>query len=146
MGPYSTRRVVVIVNPTAGNGRAARIRPEVERALRSHGLTFAVFATAGPGDATSLASTAVESGCDLVIAVGGDGTLNEVVNGLLANRALTPPTLGVVSCGSGCDFIRSLGIPRGVPAVAVIARGNTRLIDVGRVTYEANDGQSVGRY
>lgn len=139
-------RTLAIVNPTAGHGRTKALWPEVERALRAHGLDFEAELTTAPGDATALAASAVRAGIDLVVAVGGDGTVNEVVNGLLADGVAAPPTLGLVSSGSGCDLIRTLGIPKGVAAVDVLARGRPRPVDVGRVSYQARDGTPTTRY
>jgi YegS/Rv2252/BmrU family lipid kinase len=136
----------VIVNPSAGHGRARTIWPEVERALKRQGLDFEAELTSGPGDATRLAASAARSGADLVVTIGGDGTVNEVVNGLLAGEGLGPPTLGVIACGSGCDFVRSLGLPKGVGAVDAIAAGLTKSIDVGRATYQGHDGETASRY
>ena len=140
------QKVLAIVNLTAGHGRTKALWPEVERSLRAHGLDFEVHFTSGPGDATMAAAAAAGSGLDLVVTVGGDGTVNEVVNGLLADRTVPPPALGIVSSGSGCDLIRTLGIPRGVAAVDVIARGRPRPVDAGRVTYQADDGTTATRY
>jgi YegS/Rv2252/BmrU family lipid kinase len=136
----------VIVNPHAGHGRAARIWPAVERELRRRDIAFKAVFTEGPGDATGIAASAASSGADLVVAVGGDGTANEVVNGLLAEPSAPTPALGVISCGSGCDLVRSLGIPKGVGAVEVLARGHLDQIDVGRAVYRAPDGQMESRY
>jgi len=138
-------RVVVVVNPAAGNGRTRALWPEVESALKAHGLDFEVKITSGRGDATALAASAAASGADLVVAVGGDGTLNEVVNGLLDDASTVPPALGVVSSGSGCDFVKTLGVPKGVAAVEAIARGRLAPIDVGRVTFQATDGRRTSR-
>ena len=140
------QRALAIVNPTAGHGRTQAQWPEVERSLKAHGLDFVAQLTSGPGDATTAAASAVRAGVGLVIAVGGDGTVNEVVNGLLADGAVPPPALGVVSSGSGCDLIRTLGIPKGAAAVDVIAHGRPRPVDVGRVTYQATDGTPTARY
>jgi diacylglycerol kinase (ATP) len=90
-------------------------------------------ATAGPGDAVALARQAAADGADVVVAVGGDGTINEVANGLLgAARPGTP--LGILPAGSGSDFVRSLGIPRdAAAAMDVLAGGCHRRIDVGEI-------------
>jgi diacylglycerol kinase (ATP) len=89
--------------------------------------------TSGPGDAVALARGAAADGADVVIAVGGDGTVNEVANGLLT-APVAPPTLGILPAGSGSDFVRSLGIPRhAAAALRVLADGRRRRIDVGRI-------------
>lgn len=134
--------IAVVVNPVAGHGRTRRLWPAVARAMQEAGLTFDASFTSGPGDACTLAAEAARAGYSLVVAVGGDGTLNEVVNGLLASDAprSSDVRLGVVSCGTGCDLIRTLGIPRGVAGVSALAGGESRPIDVGQVTYRAPDG------
>jgi len=116
---------LVIVNPIAGGGRAGR-------AVSWLAATEAIVrVTARAGEAEEIAAGAV--GHDRVIAVGGDGTVQEVVNGLLAHAS--PSTLGLLPLGTGNDLARSLGIPRELPAAWKIATGEaTRRIDVARAT------------
>jgi len=133
----------VIVNPAAGRGRGARLLPQVERQLHAAGVPFELHCTAAPWQAADLAEAVYRAGCRTVVAVGGDGTTNEVVNGLLRAAPATDhpdaiPTLGVVPIGSGNDFTYPFGLPDSVAAACQrIARGQTRTIDVGRV--RAND-------
>lgn len=140
--------VTVIINPVAGHGRGGRLWPDVEAALRARGVSFDAHFTGGTGDATILAAQAVRAGYRLVVAVGGDGTLNEVVNGLFVDGAPDPTrlSLGVVSCGTGCDLIKSLGIPRGLPAVDALAGDESLLMDVGQATFRAPNGETRRRY
>jgi diacylglycerol kinase (ATP) len=120
---------VVILNPTAGSARKVaaivkRIRhlPDVEVRL-----------TARKGDAARFARTALRKGCEMIVAAGGDGTLNEVVNGIGANRSRV--RLGLIPLGTGNDFARTLGIPTDLDeAIAVLAAGHTRASDLVRVT------------
>ncbi|MBE3519398.1 MAG: diacylglycerol kinase family lipid kinase [Firmicutes bacterium] len=93
----------LIVNPIAGHGRSAKILPEVESALRERGLSFDVACTSGPGDAVEIAKRAAESGYSAVVAMGGDGTLEEVVNGVLSsgNPGIA---VGTIPSGTGNDF------------------------------------------
>ncbi|MBI4410654.1 MAG: diacylglycerol kinase family lipid kinase [Gemmatimonadetes bacterium] len=101
----------VIVNPAAGGGAAARLWPELERELGRRGLEIDIARTTGRGHGVELARAAAEAGTRLVIAVGGDGTVHEVANGLLrafdADGARS--TLGVVPVGTGNDFVKMLG-------------------------------------
>src|SRR5690349_6746820 len=103
-------KVCVILNPWAGRGTAGRRRPELEAALGATGVEYAILATHARGGATELAWQAVERGYDRVVAVGGDGTINEVVNGIkgaeaeLGRRA----QLGIIPLGTGSDFIKVL--------------------------------------
>src|SRR5262245_65899115 len=106
----------VIVNPHAGRRRVGEEVPELERTLRSRGLPYRLLFREGPGDATRLARSALEAGGRFVVVVGGDGTVNEVVNGMLDDegKPLVPdPVLGVVAAGSGSDFVRTFGLPGG---------------------------------
>ncbi|MGH9362263.1 MAG: diacylglycerol/lipid kinase family protein, partial [Thermoanaerobaculia bacterium] len=90
-------------------------------------------ATEGPGHAERLAREAVAEGCELMVAAGGDGTLNEVVNGLAPDFAGV--RLGLLPLGTGNDFARSIGVPADLDgALAVLAAGRTAAVDVGRVT------------
>lgn len=122
--------MVVIVNPAAGGGRAARALPAIAQTLSRLGVAPEIHATRGPGDATELAREAAGQGFMRVIAVGGDGTLQEVANGLLA--AADPPEFGVIPAGRGNDFARTLGIPtRTAEATRVACSATAVPIDVG---------------
>jgi len=97
------------------------------------------------GHIVELAERAARDGAELVVAVGGDGTLNETVNGLM--RAGTPTELAVVAIGTGMDFVRTYGIPtRFDDAVRTVLTGRTRTIDVGRVSYRTWAGDAEERY
>jgi YegS/Rv2252/BmrU family lipid kinase len=142
-------RLTLIVNPRAGRGSVRKKLPGIEQALRERDLEYEVRVTEGPGDATHLARGAVGSGSRLVVAVGGDGTVHEVVNGLLhEDAALHPDTvLGVVSAGSGCDFVRTFDLPaEALGAVGRLAGADTRPLDVGKVSYLDREGGPAVRY
>jgi diacylglycerol kinase family enzyme len=100
----------IILNPKAGRGLAARRRPEIEHALRAAGVSYDLVETDKRLGAHLLAERAVERGYAQVVAVGGDGTLNEVINGLLAGqqRSGRRVPVGIVPIGTGNDFIKSL--------------------------------------
>ena len=140
--------VAVVVNPIAGHGRTRRLWPAVAKAMEERGLAFDASYTAGPRDASRLAAEAARAGYRMIVSVGGDGTLNEVVNGFLGVDASARPEarVGVVSCGTGCDLVRTLGIPRGVAGVAALAAGHSRLIDVGQAAFHLPDGGGGLRY
>jgi YegS/Rv2252/BmrU family lipid kinase len=123
------RRALFVVNPAAGGGRAARLVPLVQaHALRNGGN---LACTTGPGNALDLARRAADDGFEVVVAVGGDGTLNEVANGLLASKAV--PLLGAIPAGTGNDFVRSLGLPsQPRAALEVLHSGVEHRIDVGQ--------------
>jgi diacylglycerol kinase (ATP) len=102
-------RVAVIFNPNARHGRAAEDEAEAVRALTDLGVDFDLFKTSGPGDAISMARRAAEQGYDVVCAMGGDGTVNEVINGIAGTGA----ALAVIPVGTGNDFCGLLGSSKG---------------------------------
>lgn len=133
---------LVAVNPKAGGGLAGRAWPKLSRQLeRKLGEHVPAFAD-GPGDITVRVAEAVRQGVSRVIAVGGDGTVNEAVNGLATGdgRPAEHVALGVVPVGTGGDFARTFGIPSDpFAAVDRIAEGRDRLIDIGRVNFLRDD-------
>jgi len=132
----------VIVNPTAAAGAVGREWPNLRSHLAARGLVFSEALTEGPGHATDLAAKAVGDGCGLVVAVGGDGTVNEVVNGLCAGPGSTAGAhLGIICRGTGCDLVRTLGLRDPRAAVAALTeREITRPMDVGEVVCQGAGG------
>src|SRR3972149_5256465 len=101
-------RTVLVVNPRAGQGRVGRELPRLVQTLTMAGTEPTVLATEHPGHAVELARRASLGGAATVVGGGGDGTVNEVVNGLIENdRAVGGAILGIVSAGSGADFART---------------------------------------
>jgi len=137
----------VIVNPVAGANKATyRQWPHIQSLLRGAGLSFDYQYTEGIGHATELAKLAASNGYRFLVAVGGDGTVNEVANGLLSSDNSVTTALGIVSTGTGNDFIRSLGIPKDYVKACKHVMGECRsLIDVGLVEYRKN-GAAARRY
>jgi YegS/Rv2252/BmrU family lipid kinase len=136
-------RTLLIVNPSAQNGQLGRRWPELGAILRRELGSFEDAMTSGPGDATRLAREAVEAGIDTVVAVGGDGTTNEVVNGFFdGDRARTTTTaLAVLPFGTGGDFRRSIGLsPDTRVAARALAERQVRTIDVGHLELTGRDG------
>ncbi len=136
---------VAILNPYANRWNARARRAGVLAALRAAGVRFDAVETAGPGDATRLAREAALAGAEAVIAIGGDGTVSEVANGLLlaAEDGPTVP-LGVIPLGTGNDFADMAGLPRDARAAAgIIASGRRRPIDAARVTYGCRDDPPI---
>lgn len=115
--PPRRRRALVIHNPTAG-GRRRAVLAEVVEALRRRGMTVDIQPTTGPGDATTLAAAASRARHDVVCAAGGDGTINEVANGLL--RADDPPPLAVIPLGTANVLAIELGLPAAPDALAAL--------------------------
>jgi len=142
-------RPLLVVNPRAGDGRG-RVLGELIAALRGVGLAADVAETTGPGDATRIVRLEVEQGRRFVVAVGGDGTVHEVVNGLVDAATGTvrgnDPVLGVVSAGSGCDLVRTFGLDRGPETLARhLASPDSTRIDLGRVRLAGPDGVPIIR-
>jgi YegS/Rv2252/BmrU family lipid kinase len=126
----------VIINPVAGRGAALKAKDTVARAFRSQGWVVELAVTDQPGHASELARSAATGGAERVVAVGGDGVVHEVANGLLAARSSAQ--LGVVPVGSGNDFAKLAGMYGHSPerAVARLVTATTRRFDVGQVGSE----------
>jgi YegS/Rv2252/BmrU family lipid kinase len=129
---------LVVVNPAAAGGRSGRAWPGVRDALRRAGLDFEWVATGARGDGARLARDGVRSGHRLVVAVGGDGTLNEVVNGLTGEDGVPLATMGAVLTGRGRDACRNFGVPAGVTAAAAaLVSGHDTTFDLGLAAWGA---------
>jgi diacylglycerol kinase (ATP) len=138
--------LVLIANPRAGRGRVGQELPEIERQMIAHRLPYRILETDGPGRATQLARAALESGSRFLVAVGGDGTVHEVVNGMLEDDrpVVEDAVLGVVAAGSGCDFVRTFGLPGdAVRSIRHLEGDRLYRIDVARVEFATDDGPSV---
>ena len=145
------RSCVVIINPTAGGGRAGRAWPRLGRRLAESGCEHIAFHTTRPGEATELCRIALRDGAKMILAAGGDGTLNEVVNGFFDRDGQSKAVeagacLGVLPLGTGSDFARSIKIGGGKAAIEVIGAGATAMVDVGRVEFHAPDNPHACRY
>jgi len=130
--------ICVILNPVAGRGYAGRILPLVRQCFTELGADFEIVPTRMAGEAVDLASRAVADGCSTVVAVGGDGTAHEVINGMMAaSEGVPSAVLGCIPAGSGNDFSVPSGAPTDVrKACEQIVRGKTRLIDVGHMVVD----------
>ena len=136
----------IIVNPVAGAKTTYRKWPHISELLQSGGMPFEYQYTEGIGHAIELAREATASGYQFLVAVGGDGTVNEVANGILQSNDSSEATIGIISTGTGGDFIRTAGITKDyIKACASICGSKKRMIDVGVVEYIKN-GQSERRY
>jgi len=134
-------RAKLIVNPEAGAGRTRKKWPQISKRLKSIGLHFEHDFTEAPRHAIELAKAAVKQGYETVVSVGGDGTINEVVNGLYDSGALEDVSLGIISTGTGSDYIRTVGIPRHhQEACQRLLNSRKMLVDIGEVEYR-NNGQ-----
>ena len=124
----------IILNPTAGKGKAAKQRPVIESFMRKSGRDFEILMTKAPGDALNMVRDLPLKPDDAVIAAGGDGTCNEVVNGLLLRKSPSPPLFGILPIGRGNDFSFTPGIPGDVEkALQTLIDAKERPLDAGFV-------------
>jgi len=124
----------IIVNPAAGARTTAQRWPQINRELLASGLRFDWEFTRGIGHAIEISRLAASDGYRLIVAVGGDGTVNEVVNGILESTHASSTALGVINTGTGCDFVRSLGIPRNIKnACQRLVTQHRQFVDVGMI-------------
>lgn len=133
-----TDRWFVIVNPVAGSGRGLIDFPQISRLLRNDDIRHDAVFTEHKHHATELTVTAANQGYRRIIVIGGDGTLNEVVNGLFIQKAVEPREmlLAVIAVGTGNDWVRTSGIPQHYSeAIRAIREERSFLQDVGTVTY-----------
>ena len=145
MKRYKTQ---VIVNPESNRGRTRKRWHEIHDALKSFIHDYACEFTEKPSHATEITRQAIKDGSDLVIGVGGDGTMNEIANGFFENRLIINPdaTLGILPSGTGCDLTRSLNIPPGLKgALKVITEAPTIRMDVGKVRFKNHAGDDEER-
>ncbi|MBN1288705.1 MAG: diacylglycerol kinase family lipid kinase [Actinobacteria bacterium] len=140
-------KTMLIVNPKAGDGTPVRIWDELQIQLKAGGVDYDFVFTRFPGDAAGLAEKACSQGYGLVVAVGGDGTVYEVVNGLMAVPRKKRAVLGVIPCGKGGDFCRTVKIPQDVrSAVSLLSSGERSVIDAGRMSYRSNGNDRTGYF
>lgn len=133
------RRFAFILNPQAGRGRARHMERRLLRFLNERSIDFTLERTREPLHATSIASLASKE-FDVVVAVGGDGTVNEVANGIAGTNA----AMGIVPVGSGNDFNRVVGVPRTLDgALNSLVNGVRKFFDVGQLTFHGSEHDSV---
>jgi diacylglycerol kinase (ATP) len=129
------KKIKLILNPTANHGRSMQIAADLRPLMSEHTADWS--GTEYPGHAIELARQAGEQGYDLVVAVGGDGTVHEVINGLMQVPAKTRPALGIVPLGSGNDFAHILGVAsESQQAMRNTTAGKVIALDIGSVTDE----------
>jgi YegS/Rv2252/BmrU family lipid kinase len=138
---------VFLVNPASANGSTGRRWPELEHRAATLGLAGTSVYSKAPGELGGLAAKAVADGAKLLVVVGGDGTVQEVADGLLKAGLGGDVELAVLPRGTGKDFVRSLRIPgKFDEAIAVALNGRLRTIDAGRATYATQDGEQVAYF
>jgi diacylglycerol kinase (ATP) len=133
--------VKLIVNPVAGGGTVGKHWPRIRRILEAEGLEFEASLSEGKGHAAELARQALNGGYKTVVALGGDGTVNEVINGLMAEGD-NEVTLGIIPGEKGNDLARTLGIPFDYAAACrKLLAGKAVPLDLGRITYAHHGGE-----
>jgi YegS/Rv2252/BmrU family lipid kinase len=145
-----SRKIAFIVNPNAAKGSTGKEWPRIKTVAENRLGPFQAYITAKPTEATQFARMALRAGAGLVICVGGDGTLNEVVNGFMGEdgHPVRPAAdLGFIPSGTGCDFRRSALVPRDVEeALDLISSSEARPIDLGRLEFKDHNGTRAQRY
>ncbi len=132
--PMSPSDIFIIVNPTAGGRRAQRVWPAIRAALTVQGVGFMAEMGERPGHPLLLAEQAARAGYPIIAAAGGDGTIHEVLNGLLRGRPADPPALAIVPVGTANIFVRELKLPQDPAGIAhMLRRRDRRRIDLGQV-------------
>lgn len=120
----------LILNPIAGGGKAKSLMPKIEQKFQEAGAEFDLYITKGPQDAIEAAVKAASDGFDIIVAVGGDGTVNEVLNGIVGTKAV----LAAVPGGKGNDFATAVNMPSDPDGIfEALLKADTRAIDLGRV-------------
>ena len=145
----ASRKIAFIVNPCAAGGSAGRTWPTIKALARDKLGPFSAYFTTGPGDGIRLTRQALSDGAEVIVCVGGDGTLNEVVNGLMNEKGPIRPEamVGFIARSTGCDLIKTVPIYRELDrALDIIKHAHTRILDVGRIRYEDSRGNPAYRY
>ena len=141
------RRALLIVNPSSGRELAAENADRLAGWLRGRYQDVEVVTTGGDGDAERAAATASVSGRGTIFVAGGDGTVNEAVNGVAGVGALDRVRFGIIPLGTGNDFAAGLGIPADVEqALELLGRERELRVDLGRVNGRAFINTSGGGY
>jgi diacylglycerol kinase (ATP) len=129
-------KYLIIVNPTSGRSYAETVIPQIEECLSAHKLDFEIMRTERPWQAAELAEEAAKNGVDVVVSASGDGTANEVLNGLMRARSagFSQTAMGILPVGTGNDFAYGMGLPGDLEkACATLAENKRMTIDVGLV-------------
>ena len=130
-----------IINRTANRGRAGSILPMLEEKLRTSGTPHQIHLTESAGDATNIAARLPDGAC--VVAVGGDGTINEIVNGIYGRNC----SLSVIPAGSGNDFVKMFKFKNNVGDLVDNLTGcHSQIIDVGQIEIQCRNGKETRRY
>jgi diacylglycerol kinase (ATP) len=139
---FKQQELGIILNPTAGRGRAGNIRKRIVSCLQKKKIPFQLELTKGPGHAIEMASRMSEK-FETIVAGGGDGTVNEVVSGIVGRKT----AIAILPIGSGNDFSKVIGMSKEIDyAIDAIIHGIRRLMDLGKVSYWNHLGEKKERY
>ncbi len=139
----------VIVNPESDRGRTKKRWEHIKEALKFFLKEFKYEFTEKPFQAAEISRAAIKEGSELIVGVGGDGTMNEISNGFFENKNIINPkvALGIVPSGTGCDFSRSLNIPSGLKnALRVITQASSSMIDIGKIRFRDHFNKKHERF
>lgn len=142
MGKQSEIKWLVILNPHAGSGRGKKDRVEIVKLLTKYGFQFKLAVSEYPKHTIQLTIQSIEQGFRHLIIAGGDGTLNEAVNGIFSQTVCLPEeiTIGMIPVGTGNDWIKTFGIPNEYKsAIKLLQKGDTMRQDVGRISFSENE-------
>jgi len=143
-----SKKLKVILNPYAGRWNALKRKKDLERALHDAGIVYDLSITEHPRHGTDLAAKAVVDGFDTIVSAGGDGSIHEVVNGILSESSPQAklPNFGILPLGTANDLASNLNLPADLPSAAkILAQNSSRLMDLGRVSYVV-DGKKKHEY
>jgi diacylglycerol kinase (ATP) len=139
---YKQQELGIILNPAAGRGRAGEMRKRLVSCLQEKKIPFQLELTKEPGHAKEIAFRMSEN-FETIVAAGGDGTVNEVVSGIVGRKA----AVAILPIGSGNDFSKVIGISKTIDhAIDAIINGRRKLLDLGKVSYWNNSGEKKERY
>jgi YegS/Rv2252/BmrU family lipid kinase len=139
----------VIVNPESNRGRTRKKWEQIKEALKTFIKEFKYEFTEKPAQATEISRAAIRDGSEMIVGVGGDGTINEIANGFFDGMKLINPqtVLGIVPSGTGCDFSKSLHIPSSLKhALRVLTQAPSPAVDIGKASFLSHAGTIEERY
>jgi len=139
------KKIQIVFNPASGGGNTGEKKEKILTEIwRQLGDSFVFSETQKKNDATDITRNAISNGCNIIIAVGGDGTINEVVNGFFENGYMPDSNivLGIINCGTGQGFAQSLGLPAEIKdQINLIKNGHTKTVDLGKISFQKNRNQ-----
>ncbi|MBN1273882.1 MAG: diacylglycerol kinase family lipid kinase [Candidatus Aminicenantes bacterium] len=146
----NAKKTHVIINPQSASGKTAKRQNQILDMIdRKLGKGYSLFIIRNPHDASFSIRNAISKGKTLIIVAGGDGTIQDAVNGFFSNGKLSNPEcqLGIINSGTGCGFAQTLHLPTSFEAqIQTIINGESRAVDIGKIIYKNGDGTTKKRY